>query len=73
MSLWLALRVKDIEKTTNHDVKAVEYLLKEKVCFGFSNIFTHARRCGHASPDGCRLLLTRNFQKFPSSSILHVR
>jgi adenylosuccinate lyase len=26
-----ALRVKDIEKTTNHDVKAVEYLLKEKI------------------------------------------
>jgi adenylosuccinate lyase len=25
------LRVKDIEKTTNHDVKAVEYFLKEKV------------------------------------------
>ena len=26
-----ARRVKDIEKTTNHDVKAVEYFLKEKV------------------------------------------
>jgi adenylosuccinate lyase len=26
-----AQRVKDIEKTTNHDVKAVEYYLKEKV------------------------------------------
>ena len=26
-----AKRVKDIEKTTNHDVKAVEYFLKEKV------------------------------------------
>ena len=26
-----ALRVKEIEKTTNHDVKAVEYLLKEKL------------------------------------------
>ena len=26
-----AQRVKDIESTTNHDVKAVEYLLKEKV------------------------------------------
>lgn len=25
-----ALRVKEIEKTTNHDVKAVEYFLKEK-------------------------------------------
>lgn len=25
-----AIRVKEIEKTTNHDVKAVEYLLKEK-------------------------------------------
>jgi adenylosuccinate lyase len=26
-----ALRIKEIEKTTNHDVKAVEYFLKEKV------------------------------------------
>ena len=26
-----ALRVKEIESTTNHDVKAVEYLLKEKI------------------------------------------
>ncbi|MGZ8151682.1 MAG: adenylosuccinate lyase [Methylovulum sp.] len=26
-----AQRVKDIEKTTNHDVKAIEYLLKEKM------------------------------------------
>lgn len=26
-----ATRIKDIEKTTNHDVKAVEYFLKEKV------------------------------------------
>ena len=26
-----AVRIKDIEKTTNHDVKAVEYFLKEKV------------------------------------------
>ena len=26
-----AQRVKDIEKTTNHDVKAIEYLLKEKI------------------------------------------
>lgn len=25
-----ALKIKDIEKTTNHDVKAVEYLIKEK-------------------------------------------
>ena len=29
-SLADAQRVKDIEKTTNHDVKAVEYFLKEK-------------------------------------------
>src|SRR5688572_7483796 len=26
-----ASRVKEIEKTTNHDVKAVEYLIKEKM------------------------------------------
>jgi len=31
LSLADAQRVKDIEKTTNHDVKAIEYLLKEKV------------------------------------------
>ncbi len=30
-SLSDAQRVKDIEKTTNHDVKAVEYFLKEKI------------------------------------------
>src|SRR5690606_17851112 len=30
-SLQDALRVKEIESTTNHDVKAVEYFLKEKV------------------------------------------
>jgi len=30
-SLEDAQRVKDIERTTNHDVKAVEYLLKEKI------------------------------------------
>ena len=30
-----AQRVKDIEKTTNHDVKAVEYFLKEKLSAAF--------------------------------------
>ena len=30
-SLKDAERVKEIEKTTNHDVKAIEYFLKEKV------------------------------------------
>ena len=30
-SMAEALRVKEIERTTNHDVKAVEYLIKEKV------------------------------------------
>ena len=29
-SLQDAERVKEIEKTTNHDVKAIEYFLKEK-------------------------------------------
>lgn len=35
-----AQRVKDIEKTTNHDVKAVEYLLKEKItgCAELENV-----------------------------------
>ncbi|MCV2883956.1 adenylosuccinate lyase [Aestuariibacter sp. AA17] len=34
-----AARIKDIERTTNHDVKAVEYFLKEKVQ---SNVQLHA-------------------------------
>lgn len=39
-----ALRVKEIEKTTNHDVKAVEYLIKEKMddmALGTSREFVH--------------------------------
>ncbi|MCF0166103.1 MAG: adenylosuccinate lyase [Bacteroidales bacterium] len=36
-----AQRVKDIEKTTNHDVKAVEYFLKEK----FASLGVDARHC----------------------------
>ena len=32
-----AQRVKDIEKTTNHDVKAVEYFLKEKLAKAFNS------------------------------------
>ena len=38
-----ALRVKEIEKTTNHDVKAVEYVMKEKfdllgLLYNYTNI-----------------------------------
>ena len=36
-SLADAQRVKDIEKTTNHDVKAVEYFLKEKLSKAFKS------------------------------------
>ena len=36
-SLTDAQRVKDIEKTTNHDVKAVEYFLKEKLARAFKS------------------------------------
>ena len=36
-SLADAQRVKDIEKTTNHDVKAVEYFLKEKLAKAFNS------------------------------------
>lgn len=39
-----ALRVKEIEKTTNHDVKAVEYFIKEKMddmSLGNSREFVH--------------------------------
>jgi len=35
-SLADAQRVKDIERTTNHDVKAVEYFLKEKLAAAFA-------------------------------------
>jgi len=34
-----ALRIKDIEKTTNHDVKAVEYFIKENIKTNFSEFF----------------------------------
>lgn len=38
-SLEDALRAKEIEKTTNHDVKAVEYLIKEKMTeLGFGEV-----------------------------------
>ena len=30
-TLEQALRIKEIERTTNHDVKAVEYLIKETI------------------------------------------
>ena len=41
-----AERIKTIERTTNHDVKAVEYFLKEKVadsvpsCTRYQSLFT---------------------------------
>jgi adenylosuccinate lyase len=40
LSLEDALRVKEIERTTNHDVKAVEYFIKEKIAG------THIESCG---------------------------
>ncbi|OJV23437.1 MAG: adenylosuccinate lyase [Bacteroidetes bacterium 41-46] len=40
LSLEDALRVKKIERTTNHDVKAVEYFIKEKIAG------THLESCG---------------------------
>lgn len=37
-----ALRIKEIEKTTNHDVKAVEYFIKEKVKgFGIDDLLEY--------------------------------
>ena len=38
-----AQRVKDIEKTTNHDVKAVEYFLKEKLAKAFNSNTSNSR------------------------------
>ena len=34
-----AKRIKEIENVTNHDVKAVEYFIKEKLSLNSSNIF----------------------------------
>ncbi len=36
-----ALRIKEIEKTTNHDVKAVEYFIKEKTSLGQASEYIH--------------------------------
>lgn len=36
-----ALRIKEIEKTTNHDVKAVEYFIKEKTSLGNASEYIH--------------------------------
>ena len=43
-SLADAQRVKDIEKTTNHDVKAVEYFLKEKLSAAFNLQASNVKR-----------------------------
>ena len=43
-SLADAQRVKDIEKTTNHDVKAVEYFLKEKLSAAFNLQTSNVKR-----------------------------
>ncbi len=43
-SLKDAQRVKDIEKTTNHDVKAVEYFLKEKLSAAFNLQTSNVKR-----------------------------
>ncbi len=46
-----AIRIKEIEKTTNHDVKAVEYFLKEKFAeFGFED-FSEIIHFGLTSQD----------------------
>ena len=44
ISLADAQRVKDIEKTTNHDVKAVEYFLKEKLSAAFNLPTSNVKR-----------------------------
>ena len=44
LSLADAQRVKDIEKTTNHDVKAVEYFLKEKLSAAFNLQTSNVKR-----------------------------
>ena len=57
-----ARRVKEIERTTNHDVKAVEYFLKEKVKGTSLESRSEFIHCAHAARwathpsrrDGCR-------------------
>ena len=44
-----AQRVKDIEKTTNHDVKAVEYFLKEKLAAAFNSHSTSSSNSNSTS------------------------
>lgn len=46
-----ALRVKEIEKTTNHDVKAVEYLIKEKAQNGVNQKWLEFVHFGLTSQD----------------------
>ena len=51
-----ALKIKDTEKITNHDVKAVEYFLKEKMAAMEHHVAGHGRghpdcRDGHFDPD----------------------
>ena len=42
-----AARVKEIEQTTNHDVKAVEYFIKERIASGISDFPVNAREFIH--------------------------
>ena len=46
-----AARVKEIESTTNHDVKAVEYFLKEQVRFRFMSFILVV--CAHTKRAVC--------------------
>ena len=54
-----ALRVKEIEKTTNHDVKAVEYLVKEN---GAAR-YRRAQRSSCTSGSRRRTSTTRRFRR----------
>ena len=42
-----AARVKEIEQTTNHDVKAVEYFIKERIASGISDFPVNAKEFIH--------------------------
>ena len=75
-----ALRVKEIEATTNHDVKAIEYILKEKMealdrdlennwAVVAEGIQTVLRRAGYPSPYEALKALTRTNAHITRESI----
>mgnify|MGYP000141343739 CR=1 FL=1 len=67
-----ALAIKEIEKTTNHDVKAVEYFIKEKMLGLADNDTLYIYACkskGCGGEWGCCLELNKIYKK-PATPVL---